>query len=373
MTLLEYLESIAPEGIFRREGGVLSIDTTDFFNGWDPNVPIEQQRKRVEEIQSIEGLSERISLVQLALEAVMDGIDGYHGIYRPTETERKRLSGIELRIDPGMDEYDTGVRRPYYRMRGKSVTPEQARDIIRRTDEFVGDLTWCLREQRQIEGREILKKGDFVGTMNFNQWWFARNHMPTHFGWSHPNGLIGCNAITQRWPNFRELLTELLRWKVAFPYLDLTIAVSGWDEHPDYWYEEQDKIFDKWLKKDLSEEEKMLERADWRRLDFMKYPDFCDHLEIGVCTHDNVIEFLNPENAARRYREYVTRYGADDPDVYVPKYYEDRKLLICDNAYLIRCLTDYGMTETQAWELAESEPKYTWKDEAFCNPAYREH
>ena len=337
MTLLEYLLSIAPEGIFHQRHGVLSIDTTDFFNGWDPNVPIEQQRKRVSEILSDPDWNGKIELIQSALEAVTD-VEKYHGVYTPGEEELARLNGIELRLDPGTEQYDTNVRRPYYRMRGKSVTPEQARDIIRRTDALIGSFDWHFGE-RNLPQEEKIRNGDYVGSMNFNQWWFMRNHLPTHYGWSHPSGLIGCNAITQKYPDFCEYLAELLQWKTAFPYLDLTIAVSWWDECPSYWRDTRD--------------------------DYMEYPDFCENLEIGICTHDNVIEFLNPENAARRYLDYEARYGAADPKVYVPEYYQDRKLLVCNNDYLIRCLMDYGMTEEQAWELVRTEPEYVWADAKF--------
>ena len=105
--------------------------------------------------------------------------------------------------------------------------------------------------------------------------------------------------------------------------------------------------------KELPETEMRKRDEEMSRLNYMDSPEFPDDLGIGICTHDNVIEFLNPENARHRYCEYEARYGVEDPKVYVPEYYQDRKLLVCGNAYLIRCLMDYGMTEGQAWELVE--------------------
>ncbi|MBR1496104.1 MAG: hypothetical protein IJ617_00570 [Oscillospiraceae bacterium] len=352
MKLLEYLLSVAPEGVFRHHHGVLSFDTTVLSKRRE-DLDICKQRRELA----------KIDLIQSVLEEVTD-IGHFRGIYYPTKEEMIRLNDIELRLDPGVEEYDTYVRRPYYRMRGKSVTPEQARDIIRRTDRLVDELSISFEGQEALKGRELIKSGDFVGSMNFDQWWFSRNHIPTHYGWSHPDGRIGCNAITQRFPNFGEYLSEMLRWKLAFPYLDLTIAVSFWDEQPPYWWEAYDEIHRKWLEAGSSEEEKKFDEY-LDRLYYMEYPDFCENLEIGICTHDNVIEFLNPKNAARRYLDYEARYGAENPDIYVPEYYEDNKLLICDNAYLIRCLTDYGMSEAQAWELVRGEPEYIWTDARF--------
>ena len=348
MTLLEYLQSLAQKGrVFHREHGMLYIDTAELYGSWrPPGLSLEQRME-----PRNRKLGDRQDTLVDALEIVTDVERGCGDAYYPSEEEMARLSGIELRLDPGADEYDTDVRRPYYRMRGRRVTPEQAQDIIRRTDKMIATLgVYC--GATELSARKRIDGGDYIGTVNFNQWWFMRNHSPTHYGWSHPDGRIGCNAITQKYPDFG--------------------AVSDWDEHPPYWWDAVDAIDKKWQKREekgeLPEEEKRRERADRSRLDYMEYPDFCDHLEIGICTHDNVIEFLNPKNAAKRYREYEARYGAEDPKVYVPEYYEDRKLLLCDNAYLIRCLRGYGMTEAEAWELLKTEPKYTWRDEAFFDP-----
>ena len=47
---------------------------------------------------------------------------------------REKCDDIELFIDEDMDEYDSIARRPYYRLRGKPVSKEQAFEVIRRTD-----------------------------------------------------------------------------------------------------------------------------------------------------------------------------------------------------------------------------------------------
>ncbi len=363
MTLLEYLQSLAPKGrVFHRKHGMFYIDTAELYGSWlSPGLSLEQRMEARNR-----KLGDRQDTLVDALEIVTDVERGCGDAYYPSEEEMARLSGIELRLDGGTEEYDTYVRRPYYRMRGRRVTPEQAQDIIRRTDEMITDLgVYC--GAAELPARKRIDGGDHIGTVNFNQWWFMRNHSPTHYGWSHPDGRIGCNAITQRYPNYREYLTELLRWKVAFPYLDLTIAVSCWNEEPPYRWDARQEIIQRWNGK-LSAADTQKMREELSQTDYMEFPDFCENLEIGICTHDNVIEFMNPKNAAERYREYETRYGAEDPKVYVPEYYEDRKLLICDNAYLIRCLRGYGMTEAEAWELLETEPKYTWGDEAFFDP-----
>lgn len=105
--------------------GRLLIDASDFFNGWSPDIPIEQQRERNRKILEDEKLVHAIGMTQDILEAVMDDIEDCHGVYAPNADEMKRLSDIELRLDPGIDKYQAYARRPYYQMRGRRVTPEQ--------------------------------------------------------------------------------------------------------------------------------------------------------------------------------------------------------------------------------------------------------
>lgn len=48
----------------------------------------------------------------------------------------EKLQDIRVIIDPEVARIDFDVRRPYFRMRGRPVTEEQAFDIIRWTDNF---------------------------------------------------------------------------------------------------------------------------------------------------------------------------------------------------------------------------------------------
>ena len=344
MTLLDYLWSKAPANeVFHRQGDGVRVDLKELYG----------ERKNGVDCNLIADVLDE--LIPSLFSMYWAGTETYD----LTEEELAKLRGIELRLDPGTEDYDTDVRRPYYQMRGKRVTPEQAREIIRRTDNFLDSLNYP-------DCSSSLRENGFIGSTNFNQWWFMRNHAPTHYGWSHPDGTIGENAITQKYPNFGEYLCEILRWKLAFPYLDLMIAVSGWNENPPYWHDATDAYWDKLFPMhELSDEDTRRKKEERDRVVYMDFPDFCENLEIGICTHDNVIEFLNPENAARRYREYEAKYSAADPKIYVPDYYEDRGLLICDSAYLRRCLADYGLTDAQIDEILAHEPGYTCMDSEF--------
>ena len=113
------------------------------------------------------------------------------------------------------------VRGPYYRMRGVPVTAEQAFDIIRRTDRFLNFYVSAVRSHE-----------DYIGCVNFENCLIQKNHYPTGYGWIRADGTIGANATTQKYPTVREFIEEWYKLLYAFPYLNLIIAVTGWNEGP---------------------------------------------------------------------------------------------------------------------------------------------
>ena len=152
------------------------------------------------------------------------------------------------------------VRRPYYRMRGVPVTREQAFDIIRRTDRFF----------------------DYVSAV--------------------------CN---HKYPTVREFIEEWYKLLYAFPYLDLIIAVTWWNEGP-------------WGDETVSEEE------------------FCKEVAVGIYVHDRKLEILNPSDTIAKYTEYNKCYGTP-PEKFEREYYERHKIEQVNPAYLRKCIEAYGL------------------------------
>lgn len=204
------------------------------------------------------------------------------------------------------------VRRPYYRMRGRSVTKEQAFEIIRRTDSFFS-----------IYMDEIGYHEDFVHACNFNNWLIMRNHYPDGYGWIHVDGKVGCNAITQKYPTVEEFCKEWFFKLKAFPYLDLVIAVTDWDEEP-------------W-----SPDEK-----------------FEDAVVLGIYVHDKCIEILNKQDTLAKYQEYDEKYG-QNPERFEPDYYMKHGITQVNEAYLRRCIEAYGLNSD---EELEKVPEHAWKE-----------
>ena len=222
----------------------------------------------------------------------------------------------DIRVD-GVSEDDLRflhyTRRPYYQMRGRSVSREQAFDIIRRTDNF---FNWDMET--------IGNRKEFVRCINFDNWLIMKNHYPKGYGWIHADGTVGANAITQKWPTMIELVTEWFYKLKSFPYLDLVIGITNWDEIS--W--DEDDTFEK-------------------------------AIQMGIYVHDKCIELLNKQNAWAKYQEYDEKYGAD-PERFETDYYQKNGIVQVDEAYLRKCIESYGLDPDE--ELSKVRP-YIWKGE----------
>lgn len=252
------------------------------------------------------------------------------------------LSKTHLIIDKEVENYSSHTRRPYFRLRGRKVTEQQAFEIIRKTDNFFVELDVCSdwREYAHLG----LDRINAIDLQHIPNWWFSRNHHPTHYGWCHPSGIVGCNGITATWPDLDELLSDIVVLKYAFPYLDFVMAITDWDEVPPEMYVWREKVG--------------YNIEELRKLNYMEFDGFLDHVKIGIWIHDNAIEFMEPGRARAKYEEYEAKYSEPNKDIYVPEYYQDHNIFTADLAYLKRCIEAHGLNPDK--EL-ESIREYIWK------------
>lgn len=266
-------------------------------------------------------------------DAISDFIDRFTiplgmGMFLVKEGVRDMFRQYEV-IGDGI-KYSDNVRRPYYRMRGKPVTPEQAFDIIRRTDSFMGDIY------------DIYEHDDFVRSLNFVNLLFNKNYHPCGAGWIHTDGTVGVNSTTDKYPTVREFIYEWLYKLIAFPYLDLAIAVTCWDEIPpavhDYGYDEPFRRDRMW---------------EWPGYD----ADFYKAVVIGIHVHDKTVEILNAKDTVRLYKEYAALYGKNW-EIFPFDYYEKNNIEQADLGYLKRCIESYGF---DADAVLSKTPESFWK------------
>ena len=218
----------------------------------------------------------------------------------------------ELLIDEDAYEYSDNVRKPYYRIRGESISAEQAFDIIRKDDNFITINNDGSRYGDVFKLR-LLGTGTFSNGSSGSFGFF-----PWNFGWVRPDGMVGINDFTlEKYPGWSSFLEECIFHKKRYPFLNLIIGVTDWDELPDYMWEKLGE-----LSEDLND-----------RL----YPDFKEHLAFGICIHDNVIEVIGKKNIRKRYEEYEARYEKD-PYLYMTEYYEDNENAKVSADYQLRCI-----------------------------------
>ena len=258
----------------------------------------------------------------------------------------KHFQGIRIVIDPEVAGIDFDVRRPYFRMRGKPVTEEQAFELIRRTDSFFRhDM-----DQYKIKN---LVGGSF---MLSNVW--VSPHFYPHSGFVRPDGIVGQNGVTGKYPDEEEFVYSVLELKEAFPYLDFMIAVTDWDEIPDYLWElmgkshEAAERHDDKLYRQYSDELERLQTSE-------NYPDFPEHIVYGILVHDDKVELMAPARAREKYLEYNSLYGGEVEALFTMDYYEKNGQFPVDFEYLCRCIRSFGLNPDEV--LA----KYEWTSEGL--------
>lgn len=210
-----------------------------------------------------------------------DATDAYI-IYKE---DMDKLKAIEIQIDNDATEWETVSRRPYYRIRGKKVTEEQAAEIICATETFRG------RRETELELGSMESIAAYDGTVGMN------------------------GHVAIKWININELLLDILRLKRCFPYLDYVMALSYWDE--------------KAPGLDVFESE-----YDEARNCICEHKDFCENIQIGVWVHDNKIEVMNEEDTVKKYEEYRSLYEVDNKKIYLRSsevYLEDGYMKECMN------------------------------------------
>ena len=142
---------------------------------------------------------------------------------------------------------------------------------------------------------------DYVGGLNFDNWLMDECHYPQGYGWVHADGTIGCDAITQKYPEISEFATEWLVNLMEFPYLDLMIAVTDYNEIP------------------RDETGEWIDERDFERTEQAFYSGIC----LGIHVSGKKVEILNKKDAAERYREYAEKYERENREIYLSDYYEE--------------------------------------------------
>lgn len=192
--------------------------------------------------------------------------------------------------------WDSGARRPYYRLRGKKVTKEQAFDVISRTDGYCSDLNSDLR-YNDIKRCHNDKQ---VFLLHFANWWLNKNHYPQQMGWIRPSGIVGGNGITDKYPDIFEVFDDIMDIVLNFPYLEFVVGITYLDEGV----------------------------LDWSAyhpvtLDDSDTEEFAELLDLVISVVNGEIKFLTGEEAIKEYTKYASVFEDKNTDIYNSDYFEN--------------------------------------------------
>lgn len=255
--------------------------------------------------------------------------------------EQANKQEVKIIQDPDIVDIDGfDARRPYYRIRGPRVTEDQAFEIIRRTDSYFN----CCKDSPKYE------EAGHIYTQHISNNWFTENNSCSPEGWCHPNGIIGCNSHSGKYPELDEYLWDLTGIAKAFPFLDMIMAVTDWNEIPPYAWDilcgdDEDSTSDAF---------------------YMDYPDFIENIQIGFWLHNGQLEILNPTRAQQVYREYEAKYSESNKNIYVSSYYRDNNIFPANYDYLCKIVASYGLDPNEQLK------NYPWKDWLNGDPDWRQ-
>lgn len=219
---------------------------------------------------------------------------------------------VKMLVDDKFDDYWCGTaRRPYFQLRGKPVTPEQAMEILIRTESL---WSW---EYHNTDVLPCYVGSDLCRNSCYN--------IPLHWRtcWVHPDGTIGQNNMFGfKYAEVHEIMEDFVPIVTAFPYLDLFIGVSYWDEI-------------------------IPEKEDWYLSEWEAYQKkgFSTVIEYGIWVHDNTIEIVDKDRAKELYKEYERLYEVPNKAVYERNYYTKKDPSALDWEYFVRALKLVGMPD----------------------------
>lgn len=217
---------------------------------------------------------------------------------RLEDAELERLRTCRLVLEEAPDKFDSFDKYPYYQLRGKPVTENQAFEMIQGTS----------------------------GSNHFSNYWLEHRH-PYPYGWVHPVGLIGINSNMHKYPTFPELMDDLLRFQRDFPFLDFAAAIAWEADNPRY--------------EDLGSTPREDEL-------YKKQQRFLDNVWYGIRLDGSTIEFLGKERAVETYQKYEALYGDSDFGIYVPELCWSKEISrgLDIEAYLRRCTAALDLEKT---------------------------
>ncbi len=250
------------------------------------------------------------------------------------------------------------TRRPLILFRGKPVTAEQTMQVITGEEPLFGEGSkeagwWDPRKDRGVLKNIFYRQG-------YN--WLST--------WLYSDGTIGGDLIClEKYPELHEILPDYIHLAGRYPFLDMTVSFTTWDENccfaclenslckgdeEDWKCRDCEPYMDKIALYDcLLNEHPWNKNPDFEELYYRSWrwahirSDVADFVEITIWIHNGETEVLFGEEAARRFREYDSRYCAPEyAFMFSAELYDYDSNCICSKAFVEDCFAYAGKSRS---------------------------
>lgn len=137
-------------------------------------------------------------------------------------------------------------------IKGKSISEEQALEIIRRTDSFflngfggnnnkfnekaleicrmpdIMNIVNLINYEKQR--RKFIKKWQTIETNYLHNSWVSCSYIGGPHGWCHPDGTIEYHDNIGKWPDMADIHYDLITIGKHFPFIELTCTLMSAEE-----------------------------------------------------------------------------------------------------------------------------------------------
>lgn len=260
------------------------------------------------------------------------------------ELLEKVFGRIEVRDEADGIHWDGEARAPYFQLRGRRLSEEEAFEMIARTDRMF-DLSGAWDFPRDGQHMSIAAKWDsmirkkgYRGSDSYfvNEYIFPGNSIPSG-GYVWPDGRVGINHWMYKLPDISEIIKQLMDWALCFPYFDIILVITKWNEisaqraRANFWEDDENYDGVPHPDADLDEYEKPYE------------PITVDDVDICIGIQPGILRFLKPEDGLRQLAEYDSFYTERERREFpTTDFYQDTHTIPIDEAYFSRLLNYYG-------------------------------
>ena len=261
-----------------------------------------------------------------------------------SEKELQKIFGRLTVIDDtdGKARWTSEAREPYFRLRGKRLSEEQAFEILTRTEYIFERAVWEVRQEESAlkkavgEWYEKIRRNGYEGNPStfFSNDYFSGSMGRYIGGYVWPDGRVGLNEIMYKYPFMDEILDQFMDWAMKYPCLELILVITKWDGMSPMRYKASVLDYLEQIPnpdRDLDEYQKPYE------------PIPAEAVDCAVEIKPGLIHFLTPEEGLKKLAEYDQQYTEEERRQFASSdYHSHTGVRELNRDHLLRMIEYYG-------------------------------